>query len=103
MCFSCGLPHMAMRELPAPLVEQGQGRIFKGPRQSVVQQERVACRERYRWVIARLLDSSADSMSCRLGQCGVSILHNPSARRGHAIREGPPEHGMGGTLGRYRL
>jgi hypothetical protein len=33
-----------MRHQPARLVEQGQGRIFKGPVQSVVQDERVACR-----------------------------------------------------------
>jgi hypothetical protein len=32
-----------MRHQPARLVEQGQGGIFKGLVQSVVQQERVAC------------------------------------------------------------
>ncbi|OAL05079.1 hypothetical protein IQ06DRAFT_302181 [Phaeosphaeriaceae sp. SRC1lsM3a] len=46
MCFSCGLSYLHHARAARAAGRTGTGEIFKGPTQSVVQQERVACRER---------------------------------------------------------
>jgi hypothetical protein len=57
-----------MRSLPTPLVEQGQGEIFKALVQSVVQEERVAYKGRRVVYCSLAVVLNSHSISCRLGQ-----------------------------------
>lgn len=57
-----------MRSLPTPLVEQGQGEIFKALVQSVVQEERVAYKGRRVVYCSLAFVLNSHSISCRLGQ-----------------------------------
>lgn len=83
-----------MREQPAVVVEPGQGRIFKGPTQCVVQRER--------WLAGKgtgvlLLASWARGLTAS-GTGLASVVSSSCTTRQHtrhAIRPRTPEGGMG--------